>query len=291
MSLIRDWYATLRAANLPTVWSNMALGAGLSGATTIGATSLAMVFGGVTCMYLAGMAMNDAFDVHFDRANASDRPVAAGQIAASTAMAVGLTLLVAGWCLLALPASANALVMPASILLAACVSLYQWTHRAWAWLAAALMAMCRILVPVITAAVLVPAMPPTVWLAALSVGAWTVGVTLLGRGERGGEPRTRTGPVWLGCGAIGVPAVAAVSPQGDLAAAAAGLLIVCVAWIPSVVRRLRSGAHGQAVCWAIAGFGVLDAGMLLAAGLPGWSAFSMICAAAALGAQRVGGGT
>ncbi|MDP7030234.1 MAG: UbiA family prenyltransferase [Phycisphaerales bacterium] len=291
MSRFRDWYTTLRAGNLPTVWSNIALGAGLSGAAAPAPASLATALGGLTCLYLAGMALNDAFDVRFDRANASERPVAAGRIAAGAAMTAGLVLLVAGWCLTALPSAASSMVMPASTLLAVCILMYQWTHRASAVLAAVLMALCRTLVPVIVAAMLVPTLPAILWIAAACVGAWTIGTTLLGRGERGGEPRWKVGPVWLGLAALGVPAAAIMAPLGDLAAAGGGLLIVCAAWIPAVVRRMRAGARGQAVCWAIAGFGVLDAGILLAAGLPAWSAIGMICAAAALGAQRLGGGT
>lgn len=291
MSRLHDWFTTLRAANLPTVWSNVALGAGLAGASTITPAAMATVVGGVSCIYLAGMAMNDAMDVGFDRSNASERPVAAGHITPVNAMAVGLVLLILGWCLLALPATAGSMVQLASVLLIACVSLYQWIHRACAWAAAVLMAGCRALVPIITAATLVDTLPTAVWIAAAATAIWTVGITLLGRGERGGERLVPTGPAWLMAAAIGIPLVAVVSPGGDFAAAAAGLLIVCIAWIPAVARRARAGARGQAVLWGIAGIGVLDAGVLLAAGLPGWSAISMICAATALGAQRLGGGT
>lgn len=291
VSGVRDWFLTLRAANLPTVWSNVLLGAGLAATGELPLQTLAGLIAGVSCIYLGGMAINDAVDVVFDRRNASTRPVASGRITPRAAIVVGILLLLLGWIILSLTAGESSLPVNLSLLLVLLVSLYQWTHRASAVLAAVLMAACRMLVPAIAAATVSGDIAVVVWMAMVGVGCWTIGLTVMGRGERGGERVLGGGWMWLAAAAIAIPAVAIISPVGDLVAAVAGLLIVLVAWIPTATGRLRAGQIGEAMCWAIAGFGVLDSAVLLAAGQPVWAGGAIVCAAAALGAQRLGGGS
>ena len=291
MSGYRDWLTTLRAANLPTVWSNVLLGAGLVAVEGILVIPLLGVLAGTSCIYLGGMSLNDAIDVNFDRSNASTRPVASGRIGPATAMTVGVLLLLVGWFVITLIAELSAMAMNLSLLLVLLVSLYQWTHRGSAIVAAGLMAGCRMLVPAIAAVMMTGDIPPIVWVAIAGVGCWTIGVTMMGRGERGGERAFQCGWIWLLVAAVAIPVVAAFAPMGDIGGAAAGLVIILVAWIPATTRRLRAGQIGQGVCWAIAGFAVLDSGMLLAAGQPAWASAAMVCAAVALGGQRLGGGS
>ena len=291
MSGWRDWFTTLRAANLPTVWSNVLLGAGLVAVEGVLVVPLLGVIAGTSCIYLGGMSLNDAIDVKFDRINASTRPVASGRIGPGTAMAVGALLLLVGWFVITFTAGLSAMAMNLSLLLVLLVSLYQWTHRGSAIVAAGLMAACRMLVPAIAAVMMTGGIPLIVWVAIAGVGCWTIGVTTMGRGERGGERAFQCGWIWLLVAAVAIPLVAALAPMGDIAGAAAGLLIILVAWIPAAARQLRAGHIGQGVCWAIAGFAVLDSAMLLAAGQPVWASAAMVFAAAALGAQRLGGGS
>ncbi|MDG1837202.1 MAG: UbiA family prenyltransferase [Phycisphaerales bacterium] len=291
MSNCRDWFTTLRAANLPTVWSNVLLGAGLVAVEGILVIPLLGVLAGTSCIYLGGMSLNDAIDVNFDRRNASTRPVASGRIGPATAMTAGVLLLLVGWFVITFTAELSAMAMNLSLLLVLLVSLYQWTHRGSAIIAAGLMAGCRMLVPAIAAVMMTGGIPPIVWVAIAGVGCWTIGVTMMGRGERGGERAFQCGWIWLVVAAVAIPLVTAFAPMGDIAGAAAGLLIILVAWIPAAARQLRAGQIGQGVCWAIAGFAVLDSGMLLAAGQPAWASATMVCAAVTLGGQRLGGGS
>ena len=292
MRRLSDWYQTLRAANLPTVWADVLLGAGLA-AGTIGWTFAAVIIG-ISCLYLGGMAFNDAVDMTFDRANRSTRPVARGRIAARTAMAVASVLLLAGFTLIAFAEtgpSASIWTMDAGLALIVFISLYQWTHRGSVVLATLCMAACRALVPLITSLALAGSIPTLVWIAAAALGCWTIGITLTGRGERGGERLASGGLVWCVVAAMATVPVAVLSATGDFAGMAAGLLIVLVAWIPEAHRRSAAGHTGEAVCWSIAGLAVLDSAMLLSSGQPLWSAAAMVCAALALAGQQLGGGS
>ena len=284
MRRLSDWYQTLRAANLPTVWADVLLGAGLA-AGTIGWTFAAVIIG-VSCLYLGGMAFNDAVDMTFDRANRSTRPVARGRIAARTAMAVASVLLLAGFTLIAFAEtgpSASIWTMDAGLALIVFISLYQWTHRGSVVLATVCMAACRALVPLITSLALAGGIPTLVWIAAAALGCWTIGITLTGRGERGGERLASGGLVWCVVATMATVPVAVLSVTGDFAGMAAGLLIVLVAWIPATHRRSSAGHTGEAVCWSIAGLAGLDSAMLLSSGQPLWSDAAMVCAALALG--------
>jgi hypothetical protein len=293
MSRVRDWYLTLRAANLPTVWADVLLGAGLvqSASGTLHWPLLA-VGTGVSLLYLGGMAMNDAVDAAFDRGNASTRPVAAGRVSPRLAMLVASVLLFAGFSAVAVAEAgqhASRFTMEAAAVLVVLILLYQWTHRRSIVLAAVFMALCRASIPIIVSLTLRGWVADQIWVAALAIGCWTIGITLLGRGERGGERMVPSGILWLLAAALACIPMAATS--GDLTGVTLGLLIVWVAWVPTVYRRYAAGQQGQAVCWAIAGLAVLDSALLLSAGHAGFAAAALVCAAAALGGQQLGGGS
>lgn len=289
---LNDWYRTLRAANLPTVWADVLLGAGLA-AGTIGWTFAAVIIG-VSCLYLGGMAFNDAVDVTFDRANRSTRPVASGRISPRLAMAVASMLMLAGFALIAVAETgpaASVWTMDAGLALVVVISLYQWLHRGSVVLATLCMAACRALVPLLTSLAVSGGIPTLVWIAAAAIGCWTVGITLTGRGERGGERVVSGNIVWLSVASLATVPLTFLSVTGDFAGMTAGLFILLVALLPVIHRRYTAGQLGQAVCWSIAGLAVLDSAILLSCGLPEWSAAAMVCAALALGGQRLGGGS
>ncbi len=299
MVKLHDWWTTLRAANLPTVWSNVVLGVGLSGLSISNVPTLPFLSAliGTSSIYLAGMAMNDGFDAAFDRACGSARAVAAGRITPRWACAIGLALLLFGFACVIFGGMMNATTCqsPYWVLAAAGLSMtvvtYNLVHRWSGWLSAALMAICRICVPLLTALLITDHVSAAVWMACAAIGSWTIGVTLIGRGERGGEPRIGGGLWWMMAAALMAVPLIWLSKSGRLDAAAGGLLITLVAWIPAIARRCRSNDRPGAVCWAIAGFGILDGGLLLAGGQLAWASVCMVLAALTLGAQRVGRGS
>ena len=75
-------YAELsRLSNLPTCWTNVLVGSVLgAGASALPWWRVIGVSVGVSLLYVAGMAMNDAFDAQHDRINAPYRPIPSGRI-------------------------------------------------------------------------------------------------------------------------------------------------------------------------------------------------------------------
>ena len=80
---MRAWLEVLRISNLPTVWTNVLVGAVLSIAVarpsnpSLVAVLIAIIAG--SCLYLAGMVFNDVADVDEDRAQRPERPIPRGE--------------------------------------------------------------------------------------------------------------------------------------------------------------------------------------------------------------------
>lgn len=297
VTALRNWWMTFRAANLPTAWSNVVLGAALSVDVwqahefqLLGWTALC-----ITLIYLGGMAINDGGDATFDRACGSTRPVATGAISPHAAWIIGIAMLITGWVAqMAVVICCKDCWIDEAIAvsaLAVLVVLYQYCHRRSAFAALLLMAGCRFCVPILAATVLHDTVTPTVWWAAAAVACWTIGITATGRGERGGEQRLNTGVYWLSIASCSLIPITWTLPTSHWGAVAAGLLILLFGWIPGVQRKCAQGNRSNAVCWAIAGFSVLDSAILLSAGHEDWAALCMVLAAVTLMAQRYGRGS
>jgi hypothetical protein len=84
-----------RVSNLPTTWTNVAAGLVLSSAPFSPALALALC-AAVSCFYVGGMYLNDAFDRGYDARERPERPIPAGEVRASTVFAIGFGLLAAG---------------------------------------------------------------------------------------------------------------------------------------------------------------------------------------------------
>ena len=78
MSLLRTLLILGRVSNLPTIWTNVAVGWFLSGGSWT--PELLWITAGVSLLYIAGMTTNDAFDARWDSEHAQDRPIPSGRI-------------------------------------------------------------------------------------------------------------------------------------------------------------------------------------------------------------------
>src|SRR3954451_19544484 len=133
-----------RVSNLPTVWTNVLAGIALAGGDpTLGrAAPLALA---VSLFYVAGMFLNDAFDVRWDKVHRPERPIPAGEVDVITVFTAGFGLMAAGLLLLAFcPGS----TVSAGFALCVCIVIYDATHKANP-LAPVVMGLCRVLVYVI----------------------------------------------------------------------------------------------------------------------------------------------
>ncbi|GIX22418.1 MAG: hypothetical protein KatS3mg121_1201 [Gammaproteobacteria bacterium] len=268
-----------RAANLPTVLSNVLVGTALAGAAPDGARLAgAMLIGAL--FYTAGMWANDWFDRRWDRRHRPERPLAAGEIGAGAVFAGALGMgLAAGLLAPAVAAPGRApSAFAAAAVLAALIVAYDALHKRVPALAPPLMGACRGVLYLLPAALFGG---PAPWAAAAALAAQVAGITVLAAGEHRGAP----GPVWA-LPLLCAPLVVVFAGAGPLpwtvpaAALAAGL------WTLGAWRQARRGRPGAAVGALLAGLALYDAVWLLALGRPHWALAAAAAFAAARLAQR-----
>lgn len=137
---LRTWLRLGRVSNLPTVWTNVLAGTALAGPAPACAPIVAVSLS-LSCLYVAGMCLNDAFDRSWDARHRPERPIPAGDVRARSVFAAGFGLLLAG--LLLLPWAAPGTLAPAGgLALGALIVLYDTTHKRNP-IAPLLMGLCR----------------------------------------------------------------------------------------------------------------------------------------------------
>jgi 4-hydroxybenzoate polyprenyltransferase len=128
---MKRWHAWLelaRISNLPTVWTNVLAGWLLAGGQWHWAP-LAWLLAGGSLMYTAGMILNDAMDVRFDREHRQERPIPSGRISLPIAWGAGAGMLIAGAALCYFGAGSCGWLVLA---LAAAIVVYDAFHKPWA---------------------------------------------------------------------------------------------------------------------------------------------------------------
>jgi 4-hydroxybenzoate polyprenyltransferase len=95
---VRPWAQLLRLPNVFTVWADVALGVAIiwAAGATPNAWAVLLAAAASTCLYFAGMVLNDVFDLKEDRRDRPQRPLPAGRIPFRQAAAAGASLLLGG---------------------------------------------------------------------------------------------------------------------------------------------------------------------------------------------------
>ncbi|HRD97939.1 MAG TPA: UbiA family prenyltransferase, partial [Rubrivivax sp.] len=242
-----------RISNLPTVWSNVLVGALLAGGS-LGDARLPLLMLAASLFYVGGMFLNDAFDRGFDALHRPERPIPSGQVSARQVFSYGFAMLGLGIMGVAV-ASRGPDGMPAwralaaGAALAGAIVLYDAHHKGNP-LSPLVMGLCRVLV-VLTAAFSVAAtLPIAVVLAALALLCHLIGLTYIAKQEH----LDRIGKLWP-LGLLAVPvlygvalALAAPAVWVPLALYAAVLLYAL-----GLLRRRARGDVPRAVVTLIAG--------------------------------------
>ena len=254
-----------RISNLPTVWTNVAVGALLAGGS-LADPSLLLLMMALSLFYVGGMFLNDAFDSEFDAKHRPERPIPSGQVSARQVFVIGFALLALGMAGVAgaarepdgLPAWR---ALASGVALAGAIVFYDAHHKDNR-LSPLIMGLCRVLV-VLTAALSVAAVLPTaVVLAAIALLCHLIGLTYIAKQEH----LDRVGNLWP-LGFLLVPvlyglALAVSTPLVWLPLVLyAGVLVFAL----GLLRRRARGDVPRAVVTLIAGMSVLD-GVVLAGG-------------------------
>jgi 4-hydroxybenzoate polyprenyltransferase len=288
-----SWQVALRlgrVSNLPTVWTNTATGIVLAGGALASPATLPLLLA-LSLFYVGGMYLNDAFDARIDAIERPERPIPSGRVSARAVLTAGFAMLALGVLLLLWIGYGLAGTGPwpglGGLALAGAIVLYDWHHKANP-LSPALMGLCRVLVYL--AAGLAFAVPPPaiLWLAALLLLCYLIGLTYIAKQENLGEVRNLWPLLFLAAPLIYALIHAPASPTGGVMFALFAIWVGVALWF---LRRRRPGDVPRAVVSLIAGIALLDAVLIAAAGAPAiaWLAFAGFVLTLAL--QRLVPGT
>jgi hypothetical protein len=257
-----------RVSNLPTVWSNGLAGVVLAGGSALDPRALPLLLA-LSLFYVAGMYLNDAFDAKVDAHERPTRPIPAGEVSARTVFAAGFGLMALGlgvlaWVGYGYPGGTGAAPVLAGLALGAAIVLYDWHHKANP-LSPVLMGACRMLVYVTAGFAITAAPPPALFLGAVVLLAYLIGLTYFAKQEHLNAVHNFW-PVAFLAVPMGYGAFHAL---GDPTAAM--LLALLVGWVGYATFLLLRRAPGdvpRAVVCLIAGIALVDAMLLAGAGAP-----------------------
>jgi 4-hydroxybenzoate polyprenyltransferase len=195
-----------------------------------------------------------------------------------------LLLIVAGY---AYAAGTDWRAPAAGAVLGAAIVLYDSYHKNNP-LSPVLMGACRVLVYITAALAIANELPTNLWIAALVLLSYLIGLTYTAKREHLNE----LGSMWP-LAALAVPAI-----YGVVLALRAPLvwpfLLVFAAWVSyalSLLRRRAKGDVPRAVVSLIAGISLLDAMILCGAGAAALAVVAVVAFALTLAMQRVVSGT
>lgn len=171
-----------RVSNLPTVWTNMLAGAALAGRDPDGFTLVTLATA-ISLLYIAGMFLNDVFDLEWDRKHQPARPLVTGEARLSEVAGLAVVFMATAIVLVLFAAAGGRVAYAAfsALGLAALIVLYDWKHKQWVtgpWI----MGACRFMIYVTSAAV-VGAWNWQVAAAGLCLLGYIAGITYLARME------------------------------------------------------------------------------------------------------------
>ena len=269
--------ALLRLCRIPnvfTAFANVAAGVLLARG---GAFALrdGLLLAASGCIYLAGMVLNDFFDRDWDALERPERPIPLGEVAPGLALALGVALLACG---VALAASFSSVAGSVAAGLACAVLLYDGGIKTGP-LGPLAMGTCRFINVCLGMTAAGTSAPPEawMWIAPLTMGAYTAAITSLSRDEVVGSRTGRARRAVIEVAVVLVAALAALaaaSPASHLG----GFLWLApfagfVAWrargvFGPVLAEPSAAAIGRAVGGGILLMPAIDAAMVAAAGWP-----------------------
>lgn len=252
-----------RVSNLPTVWTNAAVGWFFAGGGMV--PEILWMIGGISLLYVGGMTLNDAFDARWDRENAPERPVPSGRISVASVWILGILEMAGGVALLMTKSSFHPWVL---IGLVVAILLYDWIHKRWKG-SVLVMGICRALVYIGAASAVVAQtnaleVPGPIIAIAVGVVLYIAGLTLAARNERSPVKNTTGFLVRL---MLMLPVLFPLlaSSQAPASPMRTALVIASViviwAWIV-ICRTTLSKSIPAGIAFLIAGIALFDASIL-----------------------------
>lgn len=247
-----------RVSNLPTVWSNTLAGVVLAGVSPFN-WNLATLLLAMSLAYIGGMFLNDAFDRKIDAKERPERPIPSGHIKAAEVFAAGFTLLIGAIFFTALAAFSwggnVALATLVALFLCVAIVMYNAWHKNNP-ASPIIMGACRMLVYLSAAFVATGTPNNVVYVGALVMLFYLIGLTYVAKQENFAEVRN----LWpLAC--IAVPVLFGLYTS-IRHAQVWPLLVLFVLWFAYcfyLVNKKTRDSIPKAVVSMIAGISLLDA--------------------------------
>jgi hypothetical protein len=280
-----------RVSNLPTVWTNVLVGALLAGGNLADPRLVPLMLA-LSLLYTGGMFLNDAFDREFDAMHRPERPIPSGQVSALQVFVIGFALLATGIaCVAWTSRGPNGFIawrsLVSSVALACAIVFYDSHHRDNP-LSPLIMGACRVLVYLTAAFSVAMDLPPSVYLAAIALLCHLIGLTYISKQEH----LNRVVNLWP-IGFLAVPVLYGLVLAAALPAVWAPLLLYAtvLAFALNLLRRRARGDVPRAVVTLIAAVSVLDAVVLAGDGQVLSAAIATVAFLLTLALQRWVSGT
>jgi len=252
---MKPWLQLARISNLPTVWTNVTAAWLVAGGALTEPRLYWLLLAG-SLLYTGGMILNDAADGKFDHEHRRERPIPSGQVHLTTAWSVAIVLLLAGATL----ATGFGAIPRITAFLVAAIVFYNLYHKQWGG-SVIIMGACRTLLYLVAASAVTPDIDK-VFLPALALGGYVVGITLAARLEhqKGALPPMSA---LLAFGCLYLPAIVSVRGFASGQASMGQLIILGVfaMLVAYATQTMRKGgpAIGKAVGLLLAGIPLVDA--------------------------------
>jgi hypothetical protein len=271
-----------RVSNLPTIWTNVLAGTVLV-KPEFDEFYMMLSAIAISLLYIAGMFLNDVFDLEWDRKHQPGRPLPAGQAEVREVVWLSVAFIALALVLLALAAGNQ--VIPAlcsATVLISLIMLYDWKHKQWAF-SPWLMGGCRLLVYLTAAIAVAGKLNEQVLIAGLCLLGYIAGITYVARLEHLNALNSLW-PVML----LFIPAAFAfyLNPGDVWNWLLTALLLL---WLMRAIRRLMPGKQRhvpQAVGALLAGIALIDTAILIALREHEYALFTAACFGLCLLAQR-----
>ncbi len=295
------WLKLLRIAALPTAISNILMAYLVANGSWAPGSAVLLLVLASSCLYLAGMVLNDVFDVAVDSEQRPQRPLPSGQIQIAHARIVGFALLALGIVLAAaagystsVPYNPRPLIVGA--ILATLILLYDGALKTQP-IAPALMGACRSLNILLGASTAAPETASLagwshlIWWIALYLGVLIAGTTWMARNESRQQSKQQLlGPATTVIAGLALLAMTTVTGWFDVPKSSAALfpLLVALVGFPILRTTVVAFANGTprnvqmtivsilrslivldaALCWLVAPSQLLFAFVVLSLLLP-----------------------
>lgn len=257
-----------RVSNLPTVWTNCLAGTALSGAT-LEIPGLLLVAAALSCFYVGGMFLNDAFDHRHDKRFRPGRPIPSGEAGLAEVYALGFGFLVLGqsglYAASVLQAGHRLESLGIGVILGVLIVYYNYRHKTDPY-SPVVMAVCRGMIYLIAGSMAAGSLSNQVWAGGLVLVSYVAGLTYLAAQE----DLNRVKALWpalflLAPLAFGLHAAVA-GPAHPVLFSLMGFFLFWTLWSASFLSARQRNVP-RAVTGLIAGISLAD-GVLIAAVSP-----------------------